>query len=87
MIAVKHLRGRLEGPAAVQAFLFWLDDGLKGNSEFSVLGFEGDFFNFGFSYIAGKRTFYFPDTIIYVCSRALGKHLNGAVRAVADKAG
>jgi len=61
--------------------------GLKGNFEVHILGVDGDFFYPGLSYIAGKGLLCFPDTVVNTCSRALGKHLHGTVRAVADKAG
>jgi len=44
-------------------------------------------FDFGFSDIAGKGFFCFSDAIIYIFGKTLGKHLHGAIRAVADKAG
>ena len=65
----------------------WLDDSLIGNFEVEVLRVNGDFFDFGLSYIAGKGVLSFPDAVVNICIGALGKHLNGAVGAVADKAG
>lgn len=48
---------------------------------------NGDFFDFGLSNVAGKGILYFLDTVVNTCIRALGKHLDSAVRQVADKTG
>jgi len=74
-------------------FVFWpcgsvqLPVGLKSDFEVRVLGVEGDFFDFGFPYIAGKGILDVPDAIGNIVGRALGEHFNGALRCVADKAG
>ena len=70
-----------------QAFLFWLDDILEGNFEVHVLGVDGDFFDFGFSYIAGKGFFDVSDASSNFIIGALGQHLDSTIRTVADKAG
>ena len=70
-----------------QAFLFWLDDSLEGNFEIHVSGVNGDFFDFGFSYIAGEGFFDVSDAIVYIRIRALGKHLDSTIRTVADRTG
>ncbi len=77
----------MERPVLWQAFLFWLDDILEGNFEIHVLGVDGDFFDFGFSYIAGKGFFDVSDASSNVIGGALGQHLDSAIGAVADKAG
>jgi hypothetical protein len=74
----------LERPVLWQAFLFWL---LIGNFEVEVLWINGDFFDFGFSYIAGKGFFDFSDAIVYIFIRALGEHFYSSIMTVADKAG
>ena len=65
----------------------WLDDSLICDFKVEVCRIDGDFFDFGVSYIAGKGILYFPDAIVNIFIRALGKHLNGAVGAVSDEAG
>ena len=51
------------------------------------MGVDGDFFDFGFSYIAGKGLLYFSDAIVYIRIRALGKHPDSTIMTVADKTG
>ena len=70
-----------------QAFLFWLEDSLKGNFEIHVLGVDGDFVDFGLSCIAGKGFFDVSDASSDVISGALGKHFYSTIRTVADKTG
>jgi hypothetical protein len=70
-----------------QAFLFWLDDSLEGNFEVHVLGIDGEFIDFGFSYIARKGFFDFSEASSNFISGALGEHLDSTIRQVADKAG
>ena len=70
-----------------QAFLFWLDDILEGNFEVHVLGVDGDFFDFGLSYIAGKGFIDVFDASSNFISGALGKHFDSTIRTVADKTG
>jgi hypothetical protein len=77
----------LERPVFWQAFLFWLDDILEGNFEINVLGVDGDFFDFGFSYIAGKGFFDVSEASSNFIIGALGQHLDRTIRTVADKAG
>jgi hypothetical protein len=50
-----------------------------------MLRIRGDFFNFQLSYITGIILFEVLDTIIYVVSGALGEHLDGTIRQIADK--
>ncbi len=67
--------------------MFGLEDILVGNFEIHVSGVDGDFFDFGFSYIAGKGSFDVSDAIVYIRIGALGQHLDSTIRTVADKAG
>jgi len=60
--------------------------GLKSDFEVFVLRVWRDFFDFGFPDIFAKFFFYVPDAIVDCLSRTLGKHLNGTIRQVADKA-
>ena len=50
-------------------------------------GIKWDFFGFHFSYIAGIILFDVSYAVINIISGALGEHLDGAVREVADKTG
>jgi hypothetical protein len=83
----KTLLRKIRKACQVAGLLFWLDDSLK--SDFEVCGFRvwSYFFYFALSYVAGKGVLYFPDAVVYIFIRALGKHLDSSVNAVADKAG
>lgn len=52
-----------------------------------MLGVDWDFFDFGFSYIAGKGFIDFSEASSNFISGALGEHLDSTIRTVADKAG
>ena len=64
--------------------MFWL---LIGNFEIHVSGVNGDFFDFGFSYIAGEGFFDVSDAIVYIRIRARGEHFYSTIRTVADRTG
>ena len=61
--------------------------GLIGDFEVAVCRINGDFLDFGISYIAGKGILYFPDAVVSIFIRALGEHLYSAIGAVSDEAG
>jgi hypothetical protein len=60
---------------------------LEGYVEICVLGIGGGLLDFDLSHIAGKILFNISYAIIYILRLTLGKHLNGAIPQVADKAG
>lgn len=60
---------------------------LKGDLEVRVFRVGEDFFDFRFSYIAGKILFNVPDAIFYVIRTSLGEHLDGAIRHISDETG
>lgn len=60
---------------------------LKSDFEVRVSRFRGDFLDSGISDVAGKIFLNLLDAVVNVVSRALGEHLDGAVRQVSDKTG
>jgi len=61
--------------------------GLQGYSEVCVFGIWRRILDLSLLDVAGKRGFYFVNTSVYIFGFSLGKHLNAAIRQVADKAG
>ena len=62
-------------------------DELKGDFEVCVFWVGGNFFDSGFSYIAGEGFLYISYAVIYIFRPTLGEHLNSAIEQVADEAG
>jgi hypothetical protein len=60
---------------------------LKSDFEIHVSQIRGDFLDSGISDVAGKIFLNLLYAIVDVFRRALGEHLDGAVRHVADEAG
>ncbi len=60
---------------------------LKGDFEVCVFWVGWDFFDSRFIKIAGKIFFNILYAIIYILRTALGEHLDGTVRHIADEAG
>jgi hypothetical protein len=58
--------------------------GLKGDFEACVLWIHGDFFNFRVSDVTAKKFTNITDTVRHVISIALGDHLDGTIRQIAD---
>ena len=60
--------------------------GSKSDFEVCVLWVGRSFFDFGLYHVAGKSLLYVAYAAIYIFAPALGEHLDGAVRQVADEA-